>query len=153
MRIALYQPDIAQNTGSMMRLASCMGCELHIIEPCGYALDDKKMRRVGMDYVDLATLVRHRSWEAFLDFRQSIDARIILLTTKTTTPYTDITYRKNDLLLLGRESAGAPESVHQAVDLRVTIPMHGTARSLNVGMAASMVLGEALRQVSIELGN
>lgn len=153
MRIALYQPDIPQNTGSLLRLASCMGVELHIIEPCGFPLDDKKLRRVGMDYVDLATLVRHRSWQAFLDFRQSEHARIILLTTKASTAYTDIAYQPTDILLLGRESAGVPDSVHAVADIRAAIPMHGAARSLNIGMAASMVLGEALRQVRIELGN
>lgn len=123
-----------------------MGTSLHIIEPCGFAFDDKKLRRVALDYYDLAHIARHRSWPAFLDFSQSAHKRLVLLTTKAALPYAEVAFDEHDILLLGRESSGVPEDVHKACVVRVTIPMQNGARSLNVALAASMVLGEALRQ-------
>ena len=145
MLLALFEPDIPQNTGSLIRLSACMGVGLHIIEPCGFPFDDKRMRRSAMDYVDLVAIVRHRSWQAFLDWNQG--GRLILITTKAKQCYTEFAFKKNDILLLGRESSGVPEEVRNAVDTGITIPMQPEARSLNVALAASMVLGEALRQV------
>ncbi|MDX1975053.1 MAG: tRNA (cytidine(34)-2'-O)-methyltransferase [Rickettsiales bacterium] len=146
MNIVLFEPDIAQNTGSLIRLSACMGVALHIIEPCGFPFDDKRMRRVAMDYYDLVPLTRHRSWQEFLDFRQSQAGRLLLLTTRASQAYTQVSYQPDDMLLLGRESQGVPDYVRDAVDLGITIPMQPNARSLNVALAASMVLGEALRQ-------
>lgn len=144
MIISLFEPDIPQNTGSIMRLCACMGVQLHVIEPCGFAFDDKKLRRVALDYCDLASVTRHASWQKFLDWRQA--RRIILLSTKAETAYTQCQFQKDDILLLGRESSGVPDAVRDAADARVKIPMQSGARSLNVALAASMVLGEALRQ-------
>ncbi len=143
--IALFEPDIPQNTGSFMRLCACLGVRLHIIEPCGFLLDDKQLKRVVMDYGVITDLRRHVSWGKFLE---SLDnsQRIILLSTKAELVYTDFSFRNGDILLLGRESSGVPENVVQAVHGKVKIPMHGNARSLNVALAGSMVLGEALRQ-------
>jgi len=147
MLIALFEPDIPQNTGSMIRLAACLNVPLHIIEPCGFPFDDKKLNRVAMDYHDKAVITRHISWNAFLNFRKSIpDGRLILLSTHATESYTDFAFRENDILLLGRESAGVPEHVRDAADARTKIPLQKGVRSLNVAQAASMVLGEALRQ-------
>lgn len=144
MNIVIYQPDIPQNTGGFIRLCACLGMPLHIIEPCGFVLDDRKLARVAMDYAGQAEILRHQSFSAFLDFRQ--EGRLILLTTKAATRYTECSYQTGDFLLLGRESGGVPEAVHEAVDMRVTIPMKEGARSLNVVNAASMVAGEAMRQ-------
>jgi tRNA (cytidine/uridine-2'-O-)-methyltransferase len=147
MNIALFEPDIPQNTGSIIRLCACMGVTLHIIEPCGFLLDDRQVKRVAMDYNGQVDLKRHISWKSFLE---SINAmRIILLSTKAKDNYTDFNFMEDDILLLGRESSGVPDYVADASIARVKIPMHGDARSLNVAMAASMVLGEALRQVRI----
>jgi len=144
LRLALYQPDMPTNTGSMLRLGACLGVGLDIIEPCGFVWDDKKLRRVAMDYIDHINYARHPSWEAFLQAKQV--GRIVLLTTKGATPYTDFQYRTNDILMVGRESAGVPDSVHDSADARVIIPMAEGLRSLNVALSAAMVLGEALRQ-------
>ncbi len=147
MNIVLYQPDIPQNTGGFVRLCACLGVGLHIIEPCGFVWDEKKLARVAMDYLDLIVITRHQSFSAFLDFKSTTqDARLILLTTKASVPYAGIAYQDNDFLLLGRESSGVPQEVHEAADLRVTIPMRAGARSLNVVNAASIVAGEAKRQ-------
>ena len=147
MNIVLYQPDIPQNTGSFIRLTACLGMRLHIIEPCGFVLDDRKLARVAMDYAGKADITRHTSFSAFLDFKQAAGSgRVILLTTKAATCYTDCSYHADDFLLLGRESSGVPQEVHDAVQLRVTIPMQEGVRSLNVVNAASMVAGEAMRQ-------
>jgi len=147
MLVALFEPDIPQNTGSLIRLCACMGAPLHIIEPCGFPFDDKRMRRVAMDYYDLAAIVRHSSWRAFLDFNQSLQsARLILLSTHASDCYTDFAFRPDDILLFGRESMGVPEYVHEKADARIRIPMQQGARSLNLALSASMVLGEALRQ-------
>lgn len=146
MQIALYQPDIPQNTGTILRLSACLSVKVHIIEPTGFILKDKELRRAAMDYLAKATYQRHLSWEHFLDHVANANNRLILLTSKSETPYTDITFRSDDILLLGRESAGAPPEVHERADLSIRIPMAAGARSLNIAMACSMVLGEALRQ-------
>jgi len=144
MRIALYQPDIPQNTGTILRLAACLGLGVDIIEPCGFVLSDKRLRRAGMDYLDGVDLRRHVSWAAYLDAAGG--GRRLLLTTRGETVYTDFAFRPDDTLLLGRESAGAPEDVHAAVHARLRIPLRAGQRSLNVAVAAAMVAGEALRQ-------
>lgn len=141
--IALYQPDIPQNVGAAMRLCACMGVKLHIIEPCGFVWDEKKIRRSGMDYVAEANLTRHTSWQKFTE---SQSGRIILMTTKSDTSYTDFEFQDGDILLAGRESAGVPEQIHKAANARLAIPMHDGQRSLNIVTAAAMILGETLRQ-------
>lgn len=148
MRVALYQPDIPQNTGSAVRLCAALGVSLEIIEPCGFALNDQALKRVAMDYSATVALTRHASWDAFQDWRngQPIPPRLILLTTRATQSYVDFSFESNDILLLGRESAGVPDAVHAAVDGRVVIPVVG--RSLNIMMAGAMVLGEAMRQTA-----
>lgn len=143
--IALYQPDIPQNVGAMMRLAACMGVELHIIEPCGFPWDERKIRRSGLDYVDTMNYARHESWAKFL--QSTAGRRLVLLTTKTAKPYCNFEFQDGDILVAGRESAGVPDDVHNAVHARLLIPTTGSARSLNVVNATSMVLGEALRQI------
>lgn len=144
--IALYQPDIPQNTGTILRLAACLTVEVHVIEPAGFDLSDRSLKRAGMDYVAHARLVRHRSWEDFEAERGKKGQRLVLLTTAGHTRYTDLAYESSDILLLGRESAGVPDAVHAAADARVIVPMAAGLRSLNVATAAAMVLGEALRQ-------
>lgn len=144
--IALYQPDIPQNAGAMIRLCACMGTGLHIIEPCGFPWDERKIRQSGMDYVDSLKPVRHESWGKFKEFTQG--RRIILMTTKSSRPYIDFEFRSDDILLAGRESAGVPEDVHSAADGRILIPMKAGQRSLNIVNATSMILGEALRQTN-----
>jgi len=144
--LALFQPDIPGNTGTLLRLAACMGVKAHIIEPAGFRLDEKAFRRAGMDYIDQAAMQRHLNWAEFENWRSQSKRRLLLLTTKADKPYTQFQYQKDDLLLLGRESSGAPDYVHEAADARLTIPMHGEARSLNMALTGAMVLGEALRQ-------
>ncbi|MBV8939839.1 MAG: tRNA (cytidine(34)-2'-O)-methyltransferase [Alphaproteobacteria bacterium] len=144
--VALYEPDIPQNVGSVMRLCACLGAPLHIVEPCGFPWDDKRLKRVAMDYAAQVRLQRHRAWE---EFRASA-GRLVLFSTRAETPYTAFAYRPGDILLFGRESAGVPEHVHEAAHARVTIPLHPATRSLNVALAAAMGLGEALRQQSGE---
>lgn len=145
MRIALYQPDIPQNTGAILRLAACLGVGVDIVEPCGFVWSDSRLRRAGIDYLDHAHCVRHSSWQAYCAVRRG---RLLLLTTMGPTPYTAFAFRGDDTLLLGRESAGVPDSVHDTSDARLRIPMTPAARSLNIALATAMVLGEALRQVS-----
>lgn len=145
MRLALFEPDIPQNTGTLIRLGACLGVPVDIIEPCGFAFTDKSLKRAGMDYLERATIHRHDSWAKFLESQGS--ARIILLSTKAAEPYTGFNFAEDDILLLGRESAGVPDEVHARADARVLIPMAEGARSLNVAIAGAMVLGEALRQV------
>ncbi len=152
MRLALYQPDIPQNAGALLRLGACLGVPVDIIEPCGFLLDDRRLRRAGMDYLDLADMVRHRSWATYLADRAGgqpggQSGRLILLTTAATQAYTDFAFAPGDSLLLGRESAGVPPEVHAAAQARLAIPMRAGVRSLNVALAAAMVLGEALRQI------
>ena len=144
LRLALYQPDMPTNTGSMLRLGACLGVPLDIIEPCGFVWDDKKLKRVAMDYIDHIDYVRHIDWHSFKAQHQ--ERRVILLTTKGAVPYTDFSFRSDDILMVGRESAGVPDNIHEAVDGRVIIPMAPGLRSLNVTLSAAMVLGEALRQ-------
>lgn len=144
MRLVLFEPDIPQNAGTLMRLAAGLGVAMDLVEPCGFILDDRRLRRAGMDYLDQLDLTRHASWPAFL--RDRTAGRLVLLTTRAAEPYTAFAYRSDDLLLLGRESAGVPQEVHAAADARVAIPLRPPARSLNVALAAAMVLGEALRQ-------
>ncbi|MEZ0261178.1 MAG: tRNA (cytidine(34)-2'-O)-methyltransferase [Alphaproteobacteria bacterium] len=144
MRLALYQPDIPQNAGTLMRLCACLGVSLDIIEPCGFLLTDKNLKRAGMDYLDKLDMARHSSWEAFRKTREG--ARFVLMTTKTSDNFLDFKFAAGDILIAGRESAGVPEDVHAACPARVTIPMAAGVRSLNVAVAASMVLAEALRQ-------
>ncbi len=143
MRLALFEPDIPQNAGALLRLGACLGVPVDIIEPCGFVLDDKRLKRAGMDYMEQVELTRHSSWRAFEAQRSN---RLILLTTAGDVPYLAMTYRASDILLVGRESAGVPAAVHQAADARVLVPMRPGMRSLNVALAAAMVLGEALRQ-------
>lgn len=147
MRVALYEPDIPQNTGTIMRLCACMGVALDIIEPCGFMLSDKNLKRAGMDYTEKLDMTKHASWEAFRKFHDG--KRIVLLTTKTDKRFADFTFDKDDILLAGRESAGVPDSVHDICSARVTVPMASGLRSLNVAVATSMVLSEALRQTAL----
>jgi tRNA (cytidine/uridine-2'-O-)-methyltransferase len=144
MRLALYEPDIPQNTGALIRLGACFAVPLDIIEPCGFLWSDAKLKRAGMDYLDRAEIARHSSWDAFVAAQSG--ARLVLLTTKADMPYTEFEFRKDDVLLLGRESAGVPDHVHGAASARLRIPMRAGLRSLNVAMAGAMVLAEALRQ-------
>jgi tRNA (cytidine/uridine-2'-O-)-methyltransferase len=146
MRIALYQPDIAQNTGTILRLAACLGIEAHIIEPAGFATSDRAFRRAGMDYLDHVRLVRHATWGAFELWRRERKLRLALFTTRAQRSYLDHRFASGDILLFGRESAGVPEEVHAAADARLVIPMRPGLRSLNVAMACAMAVGEALRQ-------
>ncbi len=144
-RLALYEPDIPQNAGSLMRLGACLGVGIDIIEPCGFLLSDRNFRRAGMDYLKSADIRRHESWTRF---RDNFEGRLVLLTTKGAMAYTDFAFSPADTLLVGRESAGVPDDVHAAADARLVIPLLPRLRSLNVAQAAAMVLGEALRQTS-----
>ena len=147
MRLALYEPDIPQNTGAILRLAACCGVAVDLIEPFGFLWEDRRLKRAGMDYLDRVEIARHSSWEKFCAARG--DNRLVLLTTRGTTPYHRFAFRANDTLLLGRESSGVPDEVHEAAAARVAIPLRPGLRSLNVALAAAMVLGEALRQTGL----
>lgn len=152
MRLALFQPDIPQNTGTLLRLGACLDLPIDIIEPCGFIFNEKNLKRAGMDYLNLVSYKRHNSWQDFLNYRQENPqeyGRIILLTTKSTTPYTEFNFKPNDIILMGRESAGVPESVHNLADQRLVIPMNQNARSINVAVSAVMVIGEALKQTDL----
>ena len=146
MRIALFEPDIPQNTGTILRLCACLGIEAHIIEPAGFPTSDRAFRRAGMDYLDAVTIVRHASWRDFEAWRRSHGHRLALFTTAATLSYLDYSFETDDILLFGRESAGVPEEIHAAADARLVIPMWPGLRSLNVAMVAAMAAGEALRQ-------
>lgn len=146
MQIALYEPDIAQNTGTILRLAACFGIAAHIIEPAGFPVSDRAFRRAGMDYLDQVTITRHVSFAAFEDWRRTAEMKLVLLTTRAATSYLDHAFTGRDVLMFGRESAGVPEAVHAAADAQIVIPMRAGLRSLNVAMACAMVVGEALRQ-------
>jgi tRNA (cytidine/uridine-2'-O-)-methyltransferase len=146
MRLALYQPDIPQNTGTILRLCGCLGIEAHIIEPAGFPSTDRAFRRAGMDYLDAVAITRHASWHDFEAWRRAAACRLVLFTTRAATPYLAFRFAPDDVLLFGRESAGAPESLHAAADARLLIPMRPGMRSLNVAMAAALAAGEALRQ-------
>jgi tRNA (cytidine/uridine-2'-O-)-methyltransferase len=145
-RIALYQPDIPQNAGTVLRLCACLGIEAHIIEPAGFPTSDRAFRRAGMDYLDAVKLVRHLSWLEFTAWRRREGARLALFTTRASVSYLDYKFATGDVLLFGRESAGVPEEVHAAADARLLIPLRPGLRSLNVATAAAMAAGEALRQ-------
>lgn len=144
-QLVMIEPDIPQNCGGMMRLGACFGAPLHLVEPFGFVWDEAKIRRVAMDYADLSLVTRHRSFAAFQEVQK--DARRILLTTKGADAYDQIEYQPGDMLLLGRESAGAPEAVHQAASLRVFVPLQKAARSLNVVTAAAIVLAHAVSEL------
>jgi tRNA (cytidine/uridine-2'-O-)-methyltransferase len=146
MRIALFQPDIPQNTGTILRLCACLDVEAHIIEPAGFPVTDRHFRRAGMDYLDQVKIVRHVAFREFETWRRDAGLRLLLLTTRAARSYLDCRYGEADILLVGRESAGVPDEVFSAADERLKIPMQGGMRSLNVAMAAAMALGEALRQ-------
>lgn len=146
LRIALYQPDIAGNTGTILRLAACLGLGVDIIEPAGFDISDRSLRRAGMDYLATVKLTRHVTWERFAQWRETSGRRLILASTRAATPYVDIAYQPDDILLFGRESAGVPDHVHESADARVLIPMIEGQRSINVAMSAAMIAGEALRQ-------
>lgn len=147
-RIALYQPDIAGNTGTILRMAACFGLAVDIIEPAGFDLSDRALRRAGMDYLEMATLTRHLDFAAFDAWRQEEGRRLVLFSTKAALPYTEFSYRDGDVLLFGRESAGVPDRVHEAADARLLIPMKGGGRSLNLALSAAIAASEGLRQIS-----
>ena len=152
MRLALFQPDIPQNTGTLLRLGACLDVALDIIEPCGFIFNEKAMRRAGMDYLEQVSYRRHNSWQDFLAFRQEHPeeyGRLVLMTTHASNPYTEFNFKKNDIILMGRESAGVPQEVHETVDARLLIPMNKNARSINMAISAAMVLGEGLRQTHL----
>jgi tRNA (cytidine/uridine-2'-O-)-methyltransferase len=145
-RLALYEPDIAQNTGTMLRMAACFGIEVDLIEPAGFVLTDKGLRRAGLDYLPAALLRRHESFRHFDAWRRAAGHRLVLLSTRATRSHVAAIYTSTDILMVGRESAGVPEHVHETADLRVRIPMREGMRSLNVAISAAIVTGEALRQ-------
>jgi len=145
-RLALYQPDIPQNTGTMLRMAACLGVAVDIVEPAGFDVSDRNFRRAGLDYLDALDVTRHPSWNAFEAWRAERGLRLVLATTKAALPYTAFGFGRGDVVLVGRESAGVPDAVHGAADARVVVPMRPGLRSLNVAVAAAMILGEALRQ-------
>lgn len=145
-RLCLYQPDIPQNTGTMLRLAACLGVPVEIVEPAGFDVSDRNLRRAGLDYLDRVAITRHASWRAFEAWREEAGVRLVLATTRAALPFLELAYRSDDIILMGRESAGVPDEVHAAADARVVIPMQPGLRSLNVAVSAAMILGEALRQ-------
>jgi tRNA (cytidine/uridine-2'-O-)-methyltransferase len=147
LRIALYQPDIAGNTGTILRFAACMGLAVDIVGPAGFDLSDRNLRRAGMDYLEMAALTRHVDWDGFQQWRLEAGRRLVLMTTKAALPYTEFAFARDDILLFGRESAGAPDKVHEAADARLLIPMPGGGRSLNVALSVAMVAAEAMRQI------
>ena len=146
LRIALYQPDIAGNTGTILRFAACLGLAVDIIEPAGFDISDRSLKRAGMDYLAAVTLTRHVSWDRFEEWRAASGRRLVLASTRAAGLYTDFAYRPDDILLFGRESAGVPDRVHETADGRVLIPMIEGQRSINVALSAAMICGEALRQ-------
>ncbi len=147
--LALYQPDIPQNCGTMLRLCACLGVEASIIEPAGFPVSDRHFRRSGMDYLDAVNVTRHVSWRAFEAWRAPTGRRLVLLSTSAALPFTDFAFAPDDILMVGRESAGAPPDVHEAADARILIPIRPGMRSLNVAVCAAMALGEALRQTGL----
>ena len=146
-RIVLFQPDIPQNVGAVLRLGACFNIAVDIVEPCGFVWDDKRLRRAGMDYTEKASLTRHSSWTDYRDQRPKMDGRMILFTTKAAVPYHTFSFAPGDQLVFGRESAGVPEEVHEAADARLVIPMALDTRSLNLAQSASIAAAEALRQL------
>lgn len=151
MRLALYQPDIPQNTGTLLRLGACLDLAIDIIEPCGFLFNEKAMRRAGMDYLEFSNYRRHNSWNDFLAYREQNPqeyGRIVLLTTHATQSFVDFEFKSNDIILMGRESAGVPENVHEKADAQLLIPMNPNARSINMAVSAAMAVTEALRQTN-----
>ena len=148
LQIALYQPDIPGNTGTILRLTACLGLTVHIIEPAGFDISDRNLRRAGMDYLASVALVRHVDWHAFDAWRTADGRRIVLASTKAALSYVDHQFRADDVLLFGRESAGVPDQVHHAADARLLIPMVEGQRSINLAMSVAMITGEALRQTT-----
>ena len=146
MRLALFEPDIPQNAGSLIRLGACLGVAVDVIEPCGFVFSESQMRRAGMDYLPLADVVRHASWDAYI---AQVKGRIVLATTKAAMPYAEHAFAPDDNIVLGRESAGVPDAVHDRADARLRIPMKSGLRSINVAQAGAMLLGEALRQTRL----
>ena len=146
MRIALYEPDIPQNTGTILRLCACLGIEAHIIEPSGFPVTDRAFRRAGMDYINTASIIRHGSFAGFEEWRRRERLQLVLLTTAAERSYLDHAFAADQVLLFGRESAGVPAAIHERANVRLRIPMQLGMRSLNIAMAAAMVAGEALRQ-------
>jgi tRNA (cytidine/uridine-2'-O-)-methyltransferase len=151
MQIALFQPDIPQNTGTILRLCACLDVAAHIIGPAGFDTSDRRFRRAGMDYLDQVRLMRHDSWSKFEQWRNEAGYRLVLFTTKVASSYLDFRYTASDILLFGRESAGVPDEVVTAADARVVIPIKPELRSLNVAVSAAMALGEALRQTGFKI--
>lgn len=151
LRIALYQPDIPGNTGTILRMAACLGLTVDIIEPAGFDLSDRALRRAGMDYAEQAVIQRHLTWRHFLDWNAGGARRLILATTRAEQSYRRFAFKPDDILLFGRESSGAPDEVHQAADARLRIPMVEGRRSLNLAISTALIAGEALRQTSDEL--
>ena len=151
MQIALFQPDIPQNTGTILRLCACLDVAAHIIEPAGFPISDRNFRRAGMDYLDHVRLMRHDSWSKFEQWRNEAGYRLVLFTTKVASSYLDFRYTASDILLFGRESAGVPDEVVTAADARLVIPIKPELRSLNVAVSAAMALGEALRQTGFKV--
>lgn len=145
-RIALYQPDIAGNTGTILRLAACLGVGVDVIEPAGFDISDRALRRAGMDYLEMVALTRHLDFAAFEAWWRDEGRRVVLFSTKAALPYTQFRFQDGDILLFGRESAGVPDQVHELADARLLIPMK-VGRSLNVALSAAMAAGEALRQL------
>ena len=146
LRVALYQPDIPGNTGTILRMAACLGFAVDLIEPAGFDISDRSLKRAGMDYLEQAALTRHPDWRHFEAWRLQAGRRIVLLSTTAVIPYTDYQFQENDILLFGRESSGVPDNVHDCVDARLLIPMMPGARSLNLAVSVAMTAGEALRQ-------
>tara|TARA_Y100000992_G_scaffold276498_1_gene220736 strand:- start:29 stop:481 length:453 start_codon:yes stop_codon:yes gene_type:complete len=147
MRIALFEPDIPQNAGNIFRLGACLGIPIDIIEPAGFVIDDKRLKRASMDYYDYLDLTKHVSWEKFYEWSKKNSFQLILLTTKSQKSYYDYKFQPKDIILFGRESAGVPDYVHEAVDERLTIPMIKGPRSINLSSSVSMVAGEMIRQL------
>lgn len=148
LRIALFQPDIPGNTGTILRLAACLGLAVDIIEPAGFDISDRNLKRAGMDYIASVALTRHVNWERFESVRQAEGRRLVLASTKAALPYTRFAFQPGDILLFGRESAGVPDHVHDATPNRILVPMVEGQRSLNVAMSVAMIAGEALRQIA-----
>ena len=148
MRIALYEPDIPQNTGTILRTCACLGLEAHIVEPAGFPVTDRAFRRAGMDYLDRVTIVRHADFTAFDAWRREARLKLVLMTTTGSHNYIDHAFGDDQIVLLGRESAGVPQAVHDAADVRLRIPVREGLRSLNIAVSRAMVAGEALRQTA-----
>lgn len=148
-RIALFQPDIPQNVGAILRLGACFDITVDIIEPCGFVWDDKRIKRAGMDYTDKVSITRHPSWAAFEKSRLEPSSRLVLFTTKASEPHHSFSFATGDCLLFGQESAGVPDEVHKIADARLSIPMAAGARSLNLAQSAAIASAEAMRQLDL----